>query len=97
MITLTTSVVILFLFAFSSSIKINLKRNISPDYKENYAQFAASLYSPVQGNSISNLENDSAIVSEEKIDQDASIIDLNYDGLINENFLEILNKSKNFM
>ena len=48
--TIYTSIVILFLIAFSSSLTINLKRNISPEYKENYAQFAASIYSPVQGN-----------------------------------------------
>ena len=95
--TITTSVVILFLLAFSSCIKVNLKRNISPDYKENYAQFAASLYSPVQGNSIYILENESAVVSEEKIDQDASNIDLNFNGLMNENFLETSNKSNFFI
>ena len=92
MIIFTTSSIILYLITFSTCLKINLKRNITPEYNENYAQFAASLYSPSQGKVFSHLENESAVVSEEKIDEDASKLDLNYDGLTNENFLETSNK-----
>ena len=49
MITLTTFVVMLYLLSLSSCFKMKMKKNISPDYKENFARFAESLYSNVKG------------------------------------------------
>jgi hypothetical protein len=54
MITLTSFIIMLYSLTLSSCIKLDMKKNISPDYKENFARFAESLYSNGKGSVLIN-------------------------------------------